>query len=366
MNSSASKSKLEMCIADDLDYPTALNISNFLSTFSTDTDERIRRVTSAEYFLWKISENPAGKGFVTLSMDREKIVGTLTMTQKKLFFKGKLISAVEIGDVFTDPAYQRQGIFTSLVIATRDRAIDNGVQLIYGTPNEIALPGYEKKCNIIRKNGLDLFLWVLPLKPLSILLRNNKTLRQSFVCRMFDRTTILPIKGMASTFSRKSHENNLTFTEDFDELNNRLTHHYSMMLARRSEDLIFRLIKNPEKEKYKLIEERTTQGKIEAYLIYKECYQDNMKVIFIADLFGIDFRPMARLWNKMICIGVNQGVDLLAIWAPKTLASFCSFLPIPPIPYSKKEVILFNEHLGREALEDRGKWLFSIIDTDNI
>ena len=69
-----------------------------------------------------------------------------SFTPKKFKVCSEIIIVSEIGDTFTDPNYQRQGIFSTLVNSVREDALKySRVQLLYGTPNENSLPGYEKK-----------------------------------------------------------------------------------------------------------------------------------------------------------------------------------------------------------------------------
>ena len=47
-------------------------------------------------------------------------------------------------DTATDPEYQGRGIFTRLTLEAIDRLPDDGVELIFNTPNAKSLPGYLK------------------------------------------------------------------------------------------------------------------------------------------------------------------------------------------------------------------------------
>ena len=169
--------KWRMVVGDNLDQVTAKDIATFISGFAAAG--RYRTTLGAEHFLWKVRNNPSGPGFVTLAVDKEdgRIVGTTTVTRRRIWFRRQLIDGAQIGDTFTDASYQRQGIFTSLVEASRERAIADGVQLIYGTPNSNSLPGYEKKCSFVRKKEVDVYLWLLPLRPGNIVFRRRPSVR---------------------------------------------------------------------------------------------------------------------------------------------------------------------------------------------
>ena len=105
---------------------------------------------SMGYFDWKISRNYVQPGIINLIKDNGKIVSTASLTPKQLIFKNQLIDIAEIGDVYTDTEYQRQGMFSLLGNETRKESESRDLNFIYGPPNEAALPGWIKnKFNII-------------------------------------------------------------------------------------------------------------------------------------------------------------------------------------------------------------------------
>jgi len=114
---------------------------------------------------WKLGQlNSAGRGYCTLAMHEGKVIGSVTLTPRLLEVSGKLIRGAEIGDICTTAAFRRQGaamrmhrsstdpkahvnrsVFTRLATETRERAEADGIQLIFGTPNRNALPGWTKR-----------------------------------------------------------------------------------------------------------------------------------------------------------------------------------------------------------------------------
>ena len=122
-----------------------IDVSTLRKTF---IDDSIRRSLEADYYEWKLVNNVFLKGKMWAIYDKQKVIGMASFTPKKFKFCSEIIIASEIGDTFTDPNYQRQGIFSVLVNSVRKDALNNSrVKLLYGTPNEKSLPGYEKKLN---------------------------------------------------------------------------------------------------------------------------------------------------------------------------------------------------------------------------
>jgi hypothetical protein len=80
--------KWELVEIDNPDMEVAGKMARFIDSFS-DYDQN-RKNLSAEYFLWNIVRNLHGQGHISLAVDGEKIVGTTTITRKKVWFRGSL------------------------------------------------------------------------------------------------------------------------------------------------------------------------------------------------------------------------------------------------------------------------------------
>ncbi len=154
---------------DDLD-PTALQlVSDF---FNEHFPGVFYPKCTPDIFTWKLgSNNPAGRGFLTVAMSNGLVVGTASGTRKVLIENNKLIEAIEIGDTFTHPNFRKSGkcitplhpdtnedkyftvsIFGRLVSETITRALLNGIDFVYGTPNENSKPPYLKR---LKFNEID-------------------------------------------------------------------------------------------------------------------------------------------------------------------------------------------------------------------
>jgi hypothetical protein len=122
-------------------------------------------IWSEEYFKWKLGAcNPAGKGYVSLAMLDDKVVGIVSLTRKRLLVNGRQVAGGEVGDTYSstrvrrgaqpnslsvlDPnpkSFMNMSIFGRLASDVRERAQADGVQVIYGTPNSYAYPGWTKR-----------------------------------------------------------------------------------------------------------------------------------------------------------------------------------------------------------------------------
>ena len=122
-------------------------------------------IWSGDYFRWKLGElNPAGGGYLSLAMINGSIVGTVSLTCKRMIINGAECLGGEVGDTFTsakirlrstpkhlslldsDPkSFINRSIFGRLASEVRERAQADGIKIIYGTPNKNAYPGWVKR-----------------------------------------------------------------------------------------------------------------------------------------------------------------------------------------------------------------------------
>ncbi|MBF0119178.1 MAG: hypothetical protein HQK79_10120 [Desulfobacterales bacterium] len=120
---------------------------------------------SVEYFRWKLGQiNPAGAGYISIAILNDKVVGTVSLTKKRLLINGEELIGGEVGDTYSsssirhkcralelsqkdnDPnSYINKSIFGRLASDVRERAEANGISFIYGTPNNNAYPGWVNK-----------------------------------------------------------------------------------------------------------------------------------------------------------------------------------------------------------------------------
>lgn len=58
---------------------------------------------------------------------------------------GRQLLAAQSGDTMTDPDHQRRGLFVTLARKTYELAREEGIQFVFGFPNESSLPGFRDK-----------------------------------------------------------------------------------------------------------------------------------------------------------------------------------------------------------------------------
>lgn len=149
----------EVVSLDDLDSFGLQLVSDF---FNEQFPGIFYPECTPEIFKWKLGpSNPAGSGFLTVAVCDGRVVGTASGTRKNLVENSNPFQAIEIGDTFTHPDFRKRGrcitpllsmemkdeyfhlsVFGRLVSETIQRAQLQGIEYIYGTPNENSRPPY--------------------------------------------------------------------------------------------------------------------------------------------------------------------------------------------------------------------------------
>ncbi len=98
-----------------------------------------------ELWRWKHVDNPFGKSLALVAEADGKIAGVRAMMRWDLdTASGETLKCLRPVDTATDPDFERRGIFRSLTEAAVGTATDQGIDLIFNTPNKASGPGYLK------------------------------------------------------------------------------------------------------------------------------------------------------------------------------------------------------------------------------
>ena len=99
---------------------------------------------SETFFRWKHIDNPFGSSKMIVAVDQGKIIGLRTFMRWQWVRGEERISAVRAVDTATDPAYHGKGIFTKLTMQAVTECTEEGVGLVFNSPNSSSMPGYVK------------------------------------------------------------------------------------------------------------------------------------------------------------------------------------------------------------------------------
>lgn len=98
---------------------------------------------SARMFDWKHNQNPFGKSLVLLAEAGGQIVGLRAFMRWNLADpNGQLIKCMRAVDTATLPEFRRKGIFRRLTMEAVEVSTQEGIDLIFNTPNPTSKAGY--------------------------------------------------------------------------------------------------------------------------------------------------------------------------------------------------------------------------------
>lgn len=128
---------MDIIIAQDADLP------EMIALLKRSLGEKL--IPKSEiFFIWKHEKNPFGKSKTLLAKEDGKIIGLRTFMHWNWVRGNETITAVRAVDTATDPAFQGKGIFRKLTMSAVQSCIDDGIDLVYNTPNPISMQGYLK------------------------------------------------------------------------------------------------------------------------------------------------------------------------------------------------------------------------------
>ncbi len=98
-----------------------------------------------ELFSWKHLDNPFGRSIMLIAEADGRIAGFRAFMRWELDTPGgRRLRCVRAVDTATHPDFQRRGIFSKLTMAGVDLATEDGIDLIFNTPNHKSGAGYLK------------------------------------------------------------------------------------------------------------------------------------------------------------------------------------------------------------------------------
>lgn len=100
---------------------------------------------TTEFYRWKHRLNPFGESPGLVAEDDGRIVGVRLFLRWQLVGREGRVRALRAVDTATHPEYRGRGIFRDLTLRLLEQLdLDDEVDLVFNTPNEMSRPGYLK------------------------------------------------------------------------------------------------------------------------------------------------------------------------------------------------------------------------------
>jgi GNAT superfamily N-acetyltransferase len=323
---------------------------------------------TAEYFTWKVVENIFSPGIINLARDGEKIICTMSLVPKSLYFLGERHIVGEIGDIYTEPDYQRQGLFALLAGETTREALGRGISFIYGLPNEQARPGWEKRANFKTVSGIGLTGLVFPLD-ITAAIQNRSGSRLLGGCAASLHSTLLS----AWLVYKKSFNSNAAgqveeieeLPEDWDEFWEEARTGHDFILCRDRKAMGWRFFANPEKYRLLLLREK---GRIAGYIVCRTVCDPHNTVVHVADYLAVPGREGAigTLLLRICREAAQSNAAKISAWCPKASPYFRVFRRSGFLARNEIPLIIYRNDFSLTVEERCRSWHFTVGDSDNV
>jgi hypothetical protein len=290
-----------------------------------------------------------------------------SVTPKKLYLQGSPRMAAEIGDTYTEHSYQRQGLFALLINRSTQEAFSQGVEFIYGTPNDQSLPGYEKKANYQVIPGVSVSAYTLPLNLKQLVQSRTGWLLGSMlaavffalcaICLVFRKAFLKKIKG--------SIEEVKSLPENWDVFWRQAKNPFDFIMARDREIMEWRYFKNPLKFRFFIVRQGV---EITACVVYRIIFDPKLTTLVIADYLTLPGREeeLKPLLLRVIEDGLRIGVAKISTWCTDSSPYAPVFRSIGFLKKNRIPVISYRNELSQLISETCRAWHFTAGDSDNV
>ncbi|MBA7468762.1 hypothetical protein ES707_04015 [subsurface metagenome] len=325
------------------------------------------RYGSSDLFRWKILENYVDPGILNLVKDADEVIATTSVTPKRLFFKGAERIVAEIGDTYTHPSYQRQGIFTLLVSQSTKEALERNIRLIYGTPNSKSLPGYEKKASYKTIQGISVKSLCLPLRVKPFIQKRTHWLVGRYADSIFSTAVYgrFLAKRVLSWQGRSDVEEIECIPNEWNTFWERSRQDFDFIFCRDKQAVHWRFFENPNKYRFYVLRK---DGQIVGYVVYRIVFDIEVARLLISDFLFLPGheKDLTVLLFRVLEDALHADVATVNAWCPKGNAYFGILREFGFFQRSHVPVISFQNDFALEVQDSCHTWHFTLSDSDNV
>ncbi len=346
------------------------SMSNFRKLFVRN----LTRSISKEYYRWKILDNPYSRGHIALEFKDDLVVGSASITPKKLNILGTEVLGAEIGDTFTHPDYRRIGVFSRVVKECTEYAKSAGIHLIYGTPNSESLPGYQNKlefppCLHTKIKHMYKYVRVDSLQKAA-----KRRLKIGFIAGVLSRvyfsylTLLSSIKNRNKTLKPLTIETQpiLKFEKIIDGLWGTKREDYVFFSVRDADYFHWRFLANP--DEYVILGAKANNEYV-GCIVLKLSRNEEICIGSICDFItyedNIDiFSHLLSIAEKVLYDAGAHRIELHCAIASPYYKPICNY---GYLTREDKPIIVYSgTDMGKQVLKSSLKWQFTLADSDNI
>lgn len=340
-----------------------------MAEFRRTFGELPQKGTSAGYYRWKAVANPFGLGALHLVEREGAIAGSASVTFKNVLVRGRPTKAAEIGDTYTNPDFRRQGIFSTAVRFCTDHAIGNGAAFIYGTPNDAALPGYEKKLGYRSVPGLRVALLTRYVSAEAAASRIRQRVPVGFVATALARG-YLAASALRASIGRGARSGvPVSDAEDYPDADGAWggsREDYAFFTRRDAAYLRWRFEQHPDTYRVAVA---GVAGDPAGFVVTKTYQRATNRIGVVCDFVAAhdDRGAFLSLIRHAIRQFRQEGVDYAETWCAASSPYYRWLRELGFVERASFPVIVYGHSPEAESLlGGEGKWHFTLADSDNI
>ncbi len=316
---------------------------------------------------WQYNENPAGKGWIWLADDGNKIVGQYALIPVLMKVGTELVAGFQSLDTMTHPEYRHQGIFYTLARKTYEEVAKDNVHIGYGFSNDNSFPAFIKKLNWLEMPNMKVMVKAFDWRNAIKLRTKNKFLQVVLgigADLIFNKTLSLMQRG--PTQPDLSVSQVTYFDERFDELWNNICRQAPIMRVRNKDYLNWRY-HAPDKNFIIFAAEKDL--KIYGYLVMQNTIRQNAKTSIIFDLVAQSEEVMHCLVSRALeeCQQKNMDVIIYSSLTNKTYRKILiknGFISLPFIKGGHFIIYSDSSSISKDFLSNSKNWFISTGDSD--
>ncbi|MFH2058520.1 MAG: hypothetical protein ABIJ59_06440 [Pseudomonadota bacterium] len=335
---------------------------------------------STVYFRWKLINNPVGKGLLSCAIYGDEIIGTASMTLKRIWLNQITMIGAETGDTFTNSEFSKNGkkadvyyeknaslprskeyidvsVMGRLLYENTQKAQEDNINIIYGTPNEQSLAGYIKKLDYYCHSDKIVHLMKPTVLFMNIILSRyfgqlNKY--GKFIINWLYKLNKI-IENMYSKYWKfrqlsagYSIETIGNLDESFDSFWNRIKHQYQFSLVKDREYFCYRFIDTVH-ARYSIFVLKKKHEIFGILVTRNITSSDGSKMCYIADWLIDKTRQniLTYLLSHVVNKALRDDISSFRTWVVnKNL--FSAFYKLGFMKYSKTPIIFFKSDLGEQ------------------
>jgi GNAT superfamily N-acetyltransferase len=352
---------------------------------------RIRGIERTnEEWLWEYERNPFGH-LIGVSEYEGQIVGHMALVFTYLKVGDEVVKGSQAVDLEVHPKFRRQGMFLAIGMFLKEEARRQGIEILYGFPNEPARSGHLKYgwfdvCQVpllMKPINMDKVAQAFIFRHKRISFLNRHKLSRNVVKAIFQISYAIVdfFFRISNWIEYKNPTKNLeirtieSFDNRVDDLWKKASMGYTVVVARNKRYLNWRYFGKPNAPYKVLLAEKN--GELLGYIVLLARKEDELRFGYIVDVFAPGYEK--TVLQSLILQGIEyfrqENVDLILCLMMeksrsghvyyKTLRSngFIPYFVQPTVPLI---ALVNSQRLSRGLFEDSRNWYVTMGDSDGI